>query len=254
MKKSLLFATATAVTFGMGVASAQDEEKGPQIVPVETYTCNYNEGKSPEDLEAAIDSWNAWMDEQGSDNYMALTLTPNYYGPESFQVGWLGVAPTAEEMGAGADNYMTNGQEIEAGFSEVLTCDSHSNFASLNVKEPPERESPESLVIAFSDCLVADGVSMDDVFTGLDAWTAYQTESGYQNGSWVFFPAYGGGGEEFDFKMVSAWDSHAERGRDYDLYANGGGYQKRGEIMGDMLDCDSSRVYDSALRRAMSED
>jgi hypothetical protein len=106
---------------------------------------------------------------------------------------------------------------------------------------PPERESPDSLVISFSDCTVADGMTMDEVFAGLDNWTAYQTETGYMNGTWVFFPAYGGGDEDFDFKMVNAWDSHAERGRDYDLYANAGGYQKRREIMGSMLDCNVSR-------------
>lgn len=254
MKRSLTFATTTALVFSLGVASAQDEEAARTITPVDTYTCNYNEGKGPADLNAAIDGWNAWMDEQGSDNYFAMTMTPHYYGPETFNVGWLGFAPTAEALGAGADNFAANGQAQAAAFGSAITCETHSNFASMTVKEPPERASPDSLVLAFSDCSVTDGVSMGDVFGGLDQWTAYQTEKGYQNGSWVFFPAYGGGGEEFDLKMVNAWDSHADRGKDYDLYANGGGYQKRGEIMGDMLSCDSSRIYDGAVRRRIAED
>ncbi len=255
MKRSLIFATTTALVFGLGVASAQEEEAAAStITPVDTYTCSYNEGKGPADLDAVIDGWNAWMDEQGMDNYYAMTMTPHYYGPETFDVGWLGFAPTAEELGAGADNYAVNGQAQAAAFGSAITCDTHSNFASMTVKEPPERASPDSLVLAFSDCSVADGVSMSDVFAGLDQWSAYQIEQSYQNGSWVFFPAYGGGGEEFDLKMVSAWDSHADRGKDYDLYANGGGYQKRGEIMGDMLSCDSSRIYDGAVRRRIEED
>jgi hypothetical protein len=254
MKKSLTFATTAVLVFSVGGANAQDEDAAPPITPVDTYTCNYNEGKGPADLDKAIDGWNAWMDKQGLSNYYAMTMTPHYFGPDTFQVGWLGFAPTAEELGAGADNYAANGRAQAAAFSSAITCDTHSNFASVTVKQPPERKSPDSLVVAFSDCSVADGVSMDDVFGGLAKWTAYQTEMGYQNGSWAFFPAYGGGGEEFDMKMVSAWDSHADRGKDYDLYANGGGYQKRYEIMGNMLSCDSSRVYDGVVRRRIEAD
>lgn len=254
MTKTHAFVTATSLMLCVGAVSAQEEDKAPTIFPVDTYTCNYNDGKGPEDLNAAIDGWNAWMDEQGADNYFAMTMTPNYHGPDTFQVGWLGFAPTAEELGAGADNMAANGQAQGAAFADAVTCDTHSNFASMMVKEPPERQTPDSIVLAFSDCSVADGNSMSDVFDALDLWTAYQVENGYQSGSWVFFPAYGGGDVEFDFKMVSSWDNNAERGRDYDLYANGGGYQKRGEIMGDMLSCNVSRVYDGTVHRRIAED
>ena len=255
MKKSLLFtATTSALVFSFATASAQDDDSARTFVPVDTYTCNYNDGKGSADLDVAVDGWNAWMDEQGSDNYFAMTMTPHYYGAETFNVGWLGFAPTAEELGAGADNFAANGQAQGAAFAGAITCETHSNFASMEIKAPPERTSPDSLVLGFSDCSIEDGTSFDEVFTALDAWSAYQEESGYQNGSWVFFPAYGGGAVEFDFKMLSAWDSHADRGKDYDLYANGGGYQKRGELMGDLLDCDVSRIYDGAVRRRIAED
>jgi hypothetical protein len=256
MKKTGMFVATMILVpgFGSTVVLAQEEEKGPTVVPLETYTCNYNEGMGSADLDAAVDGWNAWMDEQDAHNYFAMTMTPFYHGAETFDVGWLGVSPTAEEMGAGADAFAAKGGEQAAAFARALTCDTHSNFATIVVKKPPERESPDSLVVAFSDCTVADDTTMDDVFTGLDNWTAYQTESGYMNGTWVFFPAYGGGDEDFDFKMVSAWGSHAARGRDYDLYANAGGYQKRREIMGSMLDCNVSRVYDGEVRRDIKDD
>lgn len=251
----MFVATMTLVSgFASSVVFAEDKEAGPVIVPVETYTCNYNEGKGSADLDAAIDGWNAWMDNLGAHNYFAMTLTPFYYGAETFDVGWLGVSPTAEEMGAGADEFAKSGGEEGAAFADVLTCDTHSNFATMVLREPPERASPESRVVAFSDCTMADDASMDDVFTGLDKWTAYQIENGYQNGSWAFFPAYGGGDADYDFKMVSAWGNHAERGKDYDLYANGGGYQKRREIMGDSLDCDVSRIYNGEVHRHIEED
>jgi hypothetical protein len=39
---------------------------------------------------------------------------------------------------------------------------------------------------------------------------------------WVFFPAYGGGGEEFDFKFIAAWQNLEDQGVDYDQYSESG--------------------------------
>ena len=182
------------------------------------------------------------MDENDANQYFAMTMTPQMHGPETFDVGWLGVAPTGEIMGRGRDGFRANGGEAAAEFGAVLDCESHSQFASLKIKEPPEREDPGSIVVAFSDCEIEDDYKIGDVIDGLRAWGAHQTESGYSNGTWVLFPAYGSGDEDFDFKMVNAYDNHAGMGRDFDLYGTGGGYMKRREIMGDMLDCGVSRV------------
>jgi hypothetical protein len=82
----------------------------------------------PADLDAATAKWNAWADERGVNDYSAWTLTKFYSGPEQeFDVIWLGVSPTAKALGAGQDDYLANGTEIEAGFAKVLTCDAHWN-------------------------------------------------------------------------------------------------------------------------------
>ena len=81
-------------------ANAQEEEDAPPYVtPVDTFTCNYNEGKGPGDLKKAVANWNAWMDDQGADNYGAVTMTPYYYGDDSFELGWLGFWTSQEAMG-----------------------------------------------------------------------------------------------------------------------------------------------------------
>ena len=256
MKKTLLLTLASAsfVVVGSPAAFAQEEDKTPEFPPLEAFTCNYNDGKGAADLDVAIDKWTAYMDEADADQYFAMTLTPQMHGAETFDVGWLGVAPTGELMGQGRDAYRANGGESGAAFAEVLTCDTHSQFATMKVKEPPERETPNSIVLSFSDCEVEDGREFSEVFAGMDAWAAYQTENGYSNGTWVLFPAYGSGDEEFDFKIVNAYDNHAGMGRDFDLYGTGGGFRKRREIMGDMLDCDVSRVYDGTVRRVIAEE
>ncbi len=255
MKRFLI----TLVTSGfvlaaaLNVAVAQDDDDGDNAVPVEIYACSYNEGMGPADLDAVIDEWNAWADERGMNDYSAWTLTPFYAGPEQeFDVLWMGVTETGQAMGAAQDDWLANGGELQAKFDSVSPCNAHGMFAAVQFKEPPEREDPSSVVIAFTDCTIADGKSFgNDVAPALAAWSEFRSGHGSTAGIWAFFPVYGGGGEEFDFKYVASHANHAEQGADFDNYDPA----KAREIlpMG-MLDCDSSRSYIARNRRMAASD
>ena len=258
--KRILIVLATGslvIAAGCNNGVTQDEEKASEpAVPVELYACKYNEGMGPADLDAATAKWNAWADERGMNDYTAWTLTKFYYGPEQeFDVVWLGVSPTAKAMGAAQDDYLANGAEIAAGFAKVLTCDAHVNFAAVEFKAPPDREDPsDNIVISFSDCNIAEGKSFgDDVAPAIRAWAEYRTEQGSEAGRWVLFPAYGGGGEEFDYKSVTARENHEAKGADWDTYS-AGGYKKARELFRGVSDCDSSRVYNATNRRRAVEE
>lgn len=252
MNNNTAIVTAALVLAWTGPVVAQDDEQDSlDIYPVETWTCHYNDGKGPADLDKAVANWNKWMDEADGEAYGALTVTPWYYGEDTFDVGWIGFWPDGATMGAGTDNYLTNGSDAAAGFAEVVTCDSHSNFATTMIKSPGEREAPDNLVLYFSDCDMRDGAEWEDVLSGMRAWGDYLTEHEYGNGVWLMFPAFGSGDMEFDFKQVVSYDSHAAAGQAYDKYANGGGWEKRFELLGDKLDCDVSRVYNATFRRRM---
>ena len=254
MKTTLIVNVSAVLTATLGFVTswAQEQSAEPVIYPVETYTCNYNKGQGPADLDKVITGWNAYMDGQGAGNYFAMTLTPHYFGGETFAVGWLGAAPTGEELGAGADSWISDGAKQAAAFSKVLSCDSHSNYATMQIKESPSQSSPDNIVLTFASCSAVTGKTMDDVFAALDAWSEYTIENGYRNGSWVMFPAYGVDDVDFDFKLVNGYDSHADMGKDYDQYANGGGYQKHAELLGGVLSCDVTRVYDGVIRRRIA--
>ena len=254
MKKALFVNLSAVLTTTLGLTTtwAQEQSEEPAIYPVETYTCNYNKGQGPADLEKVIAGWNVYMDEQGADNYFALTLTPHYFGGETFDMGWLAAAPTGEELGAGADSWITSGAKQAAAFAKVLSCDSHSNYATMQIKESLSQSSPANIVLTFANCSAASDKTMEDVFAAMDAWTEYSIENGYRNGAWVMFPAYGVDDVDFDFKLVNGYDNHTDMGRDYDQYANGGGYQKHAELLGDVLSCDITRVYDGVIRRRIA--
>lgn len=238
-------------------ALAQDKEQAPpEVTPVEIYTCTFNEGKGPADLEKATAGFNAWADEQDVDDYFAVVMTPWYSVAESigFDVAWLGAWSNGTAMGTGTDLWLTTGGAAAAGFAEAVTCDAHVGFASIMMKAPASDEAPDNLVLSFADCSINEGTESDSFWSAMSEWTAYTTERGYKYGQWVMYPTYGSGKVEFDFKLVDAHDTHAALGEDWDLYASGD-YGKHGELLGDKLTCDVARVYNAkVIRRPAKEE
>jgi hypothetical protein len=80
-------------------------------------------------------------------------------------------------------------------------------------------------------------------------WSAYLTENGYHQGKWMMFPVYGGGGAEFDFKGVEGFDNHTQLGQDYQRFSDNADWEKQGELLGGLMDCDDARVYEGTVRR-----
>ena len=240
--------------FGNALADSHEEAEAEAAVPVEIYACRYNEGKGPKDVDAATAKWNAWADDRGLKDYYASTLVPFYFGPEQeFDFLWLGVSPTAKGLGAAQDDWIANGGKIQDEFNKTSTCDGHSNFAAVKFKSPPDRGDDDNFIVSFSDCKMAEGINFGkDIAPALGQWAAYETENGSQAGMWVLFPAYGGGGEEFDFKFVSSHASLEEQGSDWDNYSESG-WAKAEELFQGKLRCDSSRVYISTVRRRIDD-
>lgn len=255
MKKTLVAAATFIAVLVSGAALADSHEQEiRRFVPVETWTCNYLDGKGPADLDAIIARWNAWMDEHDQQDYFAITLTPFYFGADTFDVAWLGSWPGGEAMGRGMDLWVSEGDEINAGFFEVLSCDTHSNFAATELKAP-DGPAPDNFVLAFSDCTGPDSSeAWDQLMTNVDAWSAYLTENGYHQGNWMLFPVYGGGGAEFDFKWVEGFDNHTQLGQDYQRYSENAAWRKQGELLGAYMECDDARVYQATVRRQPAEE
>ena len=235
---------------GAGTASAQDEPAaGPPAHPVETYTCKYKEGKSRADLNKVIAEWNAWMDKQGAKDYFAVVITPFYSGDFEFDVGWLGVWPDGNAMGKGHDLWVSKGGDVAAKFSTVVNCNSHSNFVSLNVKEPPKIDpSDDDAVVTFSNCSIKDGKSFDDLMAAQQAWNTYADANGFTGGAWVMFPLFGETDNDYDFKYVESSPDFTTFGADYQRMSDGA-WQKGEELFGPVVKCDHGRVYTAHVVR-----
>lgn len=250
MKRMLISALVTSVmlVIGTGPVSAQDD--GMKVIPVEMFTCKYKERKDADDLENFVKRWNAWMDSIGNDSYAAWTLTPYYYGPDQdFDIIWLGAGKDAVSLGEAQDKWITNPNGLNDLVNDVFTCDSHSNFASINFKAPPGGTTPATSILTFSDCSYKDGASFTALGAAMAQWADYQTNAGSTAGIWHWYPAYGGGGEKFSFKWLEAYANLADLGGDYERYGNGRGFVTNGRLLSHLIDCDSSRAYIAQSRR-----
>jgi hypothetical protein len=248
----MLVSSSLVLAAGFSIAD-EHEGDGDGPAPVELYTCKYAEGKGPADLDAVVAKWNAWADGREVSDYSAWTLTPFYAGEnQDFDIAWMGTAPTGQALGTALDDWIANGAEMQAAFDSVVPCDSHSMFAAIQFKEPPQRDDPSKVFISFSDCSIGEGKSFtDDLAPALTAWSEYRSGQGSTAGYWVFFPVHGGGGEEFDFKFIASFGSLAEQGTDFDNYDSG---KARELLPAGLVDCDSSRVYIAHNRRMAAGD
>ena len=254
MRKILFAALSAALLSTAGIATAAENE-GRRFVPVETFTCNFQDGKSMADLEPVIDAWNKWADDKGFSDYFAAVVTPHYFGEYPFDIGWLGAWKDGNAMGAGEDAWINEGGEVSAMFFDVIDCDSHTNFASTLVKPPQDPEEGDTtFVLEFSNCSVKDGKTYDEVMAGMDAWAEYQSENGFTNSTYAMFPVFGESNNDYDMKRVQGHDDHTAAGADYERMGNGGHWRKQREILGELVDCDISRVYNAREVRAWEDD
>ena len=250
MKKILIstFFTTLVVLAGSGTVSAQDD--GMLVIPVELYACSYNSRQGPDDLDKVIDKWTAWADARDVNDYAAWTLTPYYYGAEQeFDVIWLGAGKDAVALGKGQDDFIANNGGIQDDFDEILSCGAHSNFASISHKAPAEGATPANSVLTFSDCKYLEGATFEAVGSAMAEWSQYLSDAGSTAGIWHWYPAYGGGGEEFDFKWLQAHENLAGLGADYERIGNGRGFETRARLLDHLIDCDSARAYLAQSRR-----
>ena len=91
MNRIVAASAASVIAFGMIPAYADNHEtEARRYVPVETFTCNYRAGMGPADLDKVIENWNEWMDDNGREDYFAVTLTPHYTARmPSMSAGWV---------------------------------------------------------------------------------------------------------------------------------------------------------------------
>jgi hypothetical protein len=259
MQKSNLVSLAAMLACFVAPVALNADEHGdaralPSITPVETRTCDFNEGKSMADLDEVLKDFNKWLDDEKFGDYFAALLVPNYFGEVAFQIGWLGAWRDGNAMGAGMDLWVNESGNLPAAFAEVVTCGSHSQFAAIEIRPAGQTlVNDDRFVLSFSNCSAKEGKTFDAVMAGMNLWAEHQAANGFGNATWMLFPIYGESDNDYDFKVVEGYDSHTASGRDFELMGNEGHWQKSSEIFDALLDCDIPRVYDAVTVREIQD-
>ena len=222
-----------------------------RIVPVDLWTCSFNDRQDMGDLDSWVARFNGWADEQEDDDYAAWTLTSSYWGTNQTEWDfiWLGVWKDANAMGQGWDNWNATNEGLMAQFTEISSCGNHVNFASAAYRLPRDQGTPQSAILTVSDCKLKHGIPFAALDRATRQWTRVLDDSGSGAAIYHWYPVYGGGGEEFDFKLVYAYENYSELGADYERMGNGRLFEQSQALFDHLVDCDSSRVYDARNRR-----
>lgn len=235
----------------LGSASvfAQDSPP-PAFAAIDSYLCNFNEGKSMADLNTVVAKWNKWMDTNKGAPYSAWVMVPVLSSANMpIDLAWLGVWANGNDMGKGMQAWADNNGGLAADFDAVMNCGEHANSASVSVRPPAEGWPGSKGVAVFSNCTVMEGKTIQDAAAANRAWAAHLDSIGSKAGMWVFFPGAGQNNPEWDYKLVSSYPDFVAYGADWEAYTNGQGWAKAQQIYGGTVSCDSQRVYRSITVR-----
>ena len=147
---------------------------------------------------------------------------------------------------------MSNANDVNDSFVDVASCNSHSFYSSVMVKEPVGEGPPDNFLISFSDCNFGEGKMPGEVIAGLRAFSDELAAQGDESGSWMMFPYAGVADVDFAFKGVSVSNSMEDMGKNWDHAMNGGGWAQTAEKIGALMTCDVARIYQARTLRRMS--
>lgn len=248
MNKVLTAVLMYVVAVSTGIQGVQAQEGGASS-PVEAFYCNIREGKGRKDIEKAVDKFNAWSDANDeNDGYMAWMLVPQFATePGTPDLIWLGSWENGVEMGKGIGAYLADGGDVQAGFEAALDCNGHALASSVEINAP--NGPPENGVVMFNQCSYADGKNYQDAMGAHKANAAAMTEMGSKGSSWMFFPMLGADPDGFDYWSVTGFQSYPDFGAAYEMYVNGGGWQKTMGIMQGNVTCRNTTIWDAYLVR-----
>ena len=251
MNKKIAALIVSALLTITGATSALAQGSPPWvIVPVDIWACSLNDRQDMGDLDDWVDKFNAWSDQQDDNTYAAWTLTPSYFGPnQDFDFLWLGAWTDANAMGQGWDIFNATNEGLMAELQSISTCNAHANYASAAYRLPAGVDNSGNGVITMSDCKRKHGVPGSAVDDAMRQWVDVLDESGSKAAIYHWYPVFGGGGDEFDYKEARSYQNYADLGADYERMGNGGLFRQNQELFDHLVECDSARVYNAQTRR-----
>jgi hypothetical protein len=242
MRKLLLSIVAAIVLplSGLNIASAQDDGP-PQFRPVELWACTFRDGKDQGDMDDVYDDLRKIT---ADSPYAAWQLNPYFVGNllDQFDFIYLGAWTDGKAMGADLEHYLANSAAVGVAWNETVECAS-TMYASTRIEAPSDDDGTGSFVLTVSDCKVEDGRTSAQAMGAMNRFNQYRVANGMTIPTLAWFPVFGGGNAEFDYKLVSVFPNVTAVGNWFQWTVDNAAYRVSGEMTEGLVDCDEARMY-----------
>jgi hypothetical protein len=235
MKKLTLLFFASLAYFSTLLAIADDHIEAPVFGGVETFACDFVEGKGMSDLMKVTKKWDKWADKNLSAAYTGLVLSPFYYDTLDADVYWVGFSNSFQDQAVIQAEFQARGAKMQNDFNSVYSCKSHSQLAWVRVRD--ESGSTDTGIVDFSACTMLPNASQEDISTADTKMNAFLTQINSSARIYRWYPMQGNETDGADFYQANWSGSLEEKGVNTDRFLQNGGVQLRDSLYGNLLSC-----------------
>ena len=233
--------------------------------PTEVYACDVREGSSVEkDTMNFVKDWKEWASENGAfSKYTAQLMRPITHNGTYPAWQWLGYWPDYAASGADARIRLKKGGQLRKDASRFLDNCQHSTYGSWFVREPKGQWVMDDHVTLVSNCKYLENKGDDDLLKANKKYNEYLDSENDDTPIVQWWPTaggrvYGDAGNEhdttgWDFKWFAGFPSLVEYHEMVNDMWNGNLYSEFWSIYGDVMTCDSARVYEAKVIHTASE-
>lgn len=239
MRRLFISAVATVCLLSIGMTPTMAQDGPPQFRPLEMWACALNDGKDQDDMD---DVYEDIVAAAGDTEYSAFQINPYITGSlgQNIDFIYLGAWANGNVMGADMASYIGNDDD---GWDDTVTCQALM-FASNWIQMPANPPNEDgTFMMSISDCNVDHGNTAAQAVGAINRFNDYRVANGLTVGTLVWFPLYGGGDAEFDFKVVSVFGGAQEMGDSFQWNVDNASYNMRNSLSEGVFGCDEGRLY-----------
>jgi len=242
MKKLLLSAVTAACTLFLGAGVTYAQNGVPEIRPLEMWVCNYRDGKDQGDMDKVFEEF---VEATEGDAYAGYRLVPSYVsGAQDFDFIYLGVWENGSMMGRDLADYSVKGDDADEAWDEVADCPASLMYGSIRIEQNDDADGGSgNFMVSISDCKVGHSVSNSQAIGALTRFNNYRVANGSTVGTIVWFPVYGGGDVEFDFKLAHVYSGPQHFGDSFQWAVDNQSYLVQADMLDGVVSCDVPRLY-----------
>ena len=259
MKISTLISLACIIATPLAIADdhSSSSPEWSAGAPLEMYNCSFTEGVNGyEQSQKFAAIWNKWADENDAfESHVAQLMWAEFSdGDYPTEFAWLGYWDSYESAGKDMDIRSTNGDEMYAEANKFLENCAHSDWGAWVLVDGVDFTTQNHLT-EFSDCVYKDGKDDDDLLVANLAYAEVLKERGFTGESmgmaqlWPRAGAPAGIGNSPSFKWVVGHANFAAYSSFTNELWNEGLMRDFYRLYGDIIECDSNRVYHSQVIR-----